>query len=101
MVASLWIENTAFGALVPSRTETSSPGPNICYIGAGEAEFGMSEVQKDVKLTGIENKALRRTGLRIAAIVLAGLMLSACDKCGNSIFHAEAGPQMCRDQAPR
>ncbi len=61
-----------------------------------EAEFGVTSV----KLTGIEKKTLRRAGLRVAAIVLAGLMLTACDKCGNSIFHAEAGPQMCRDQAP-
>ena len=101
-MVSLYVENTAFGVLVPWRTETSLPSvgvcyADICYSEAGEAEFGMASVE----LTGIEKKALRRAGLRVAAVVLAGLMLSACDKCGNSIFHAEASPQMCRDQAPR
>lgn len=63
----------------------------------GEAEFEMT----NVKLIGFDGKALRRAGLRTAFVVLTGLLLAACDKCGNSIFHAEAGPQMCRDQAPR
>jgi hypothetical protein len=31
----------------------------------------------------------------------AGLALAGCDKCGNSIFHSEASPQMCRGQAPQ
>ena len=53
------------------------------------------------KMIGINQATLRRTGLRVVCIVLAGMTLAACDKCGNSIFRAEAGPQMCRDTAPR
>ncbi len=52
-------------------------------------------------LIGIDREALRRTGLRVVCIVLAGMTLAACDKCGNSIFRADAGPLVCRDQAPR
>ena len=52
-------------------------------------------------LIGINAERLRRTGLRVICIVLAGMTLAACDKCGNSVFRAEAGPLACRDQAPR
>jgi hypothetical protein len=55
----------------------------------------------NAKMIGINRAALRRTGLRIVCVVLAGLTLAACDKCGNSIFRADAGPLACRDQAPR
>jgi len=44
---------------------------------------------------------LRAALLRLALLALAGLALAGCDKCGNSIFHAEAGPQACRGEAPR
>ena len=48
-----------------------------------------------------DKKMLLRAGLRAACLLLAGLTLAACDKCGNSIFKAEAGPLACRDQGPR
>jgi hypothetical protein len=59
-------------------------------------EFAMS----NARLIGISTATLHRTGLRVVCIVLAGMALAACDKCGNSIFRAEAGPLACRDQAP-
>jgi len=48
-----------------------------------------------------DKKTLLRSGLRIACFLIAGLTLAACDKCGNSIFRVDAGPLVCRDQAPR
>jgi len=48
-----------------------------------------------------DNRLLLRASLRIACLLVAGFTLAACDKCGNSIFKAEAGPLVCRDQAPR
>jgi hypothetical protein len=46
-------------------------------------------------------KTLQRVALRAVCFLIVGLTLAACDKCGNSIFHADAGPLVCRDQAPR
>ena len=54
----------------------------------------------DVRIV-TDKKLLLRAGLRVVCVVIAGLTLSACDKCGNSIFRADAGPLACRDQAPR
>jgi len=54
----------------------------------------------DVRIV-TDKKMLLRTGLRAACLLLVGLTLAGCDKCGNSIFKAEAGPLACRDQAPR
>jgi hypothetical protein len=31
----------------------------------------------------------------VGALTL-GLALASCDKCGNSIFHVEAGPLVCK-----
>jgi hypothetical protein len=54
----------------------------------------------DVRI--VTNKsAWVRASLRAVFFVIAGLTLAACDKCGNSIFRADAGPLVCRDQAPR
>jgi hypothetical protein len=40
---------------------------------------------------------LMRATWRLAIVALAGLTLAACDKCGNSIFHASnSGPVVCR-----
>lgn len=40
---------------------------------------------------------LMRAALRLAIVALAGLTLAACDKCGDSIFHASnSGPLVCR-----
>jgi hypothetical protein len=44
---------------------------------------------------------LSRAGVavRIGAVVLAAMLLAACDKCGDSIFRP--GPSVCKDQKPR
>ena len=54
----------------------------------------------DVRIV-TDRKMLLRASLRAACLLLVGFTLAACDKCGNSIFKAEAGPLVCRDQAPR
>ncbi|MGZ5852770.1 MAG: hypothetical protein ACXWJ0_01365 [Xanthobacteraceae bacterium] len=41
---------------------------------------------------------------RLAVIVCLcaiGLALSACDKCGNSIFGSNAGPFACKEKLPQ
>jgi len=48
-----------------------------------------------------DKKMLQRAGLRAVCLLIASVTLAACDKCGNSIFRADAGPLVCRDQAPR
>jgi hypothetical protein len=48
-----------------------------------------------------DKKVLFRAGVRAVCFLIAGLTLAACDKCGNSIFRADAGPLACRDQAAR
>jgi hypothetical protein len=48
-----------------------------------------------------DKKVLLRASVRAICFLIAGLTLAACDKCGNSIFRADAGPLACRDQAPR
>jgi hypothetical protein len=43
-------------------------------------------------------------GSRVAAIVclcLLSLALTACDKCGNSIFGSNAGPMACKEKLPQ
>lgn len=55
----------------------------------------------DIRIVTDKKVLLLRTGLRLACLVIAGLTLASCDKCGNSIFRADAGPSVCRDQAPR
>jgi len=35
--------------------------------------------------------ARRRIALRIVCLAIAALTLTACDKCGDSIFHADNG----------
>ncbi len=43
----------------------------------------------------------RRLGVRLALLFVAASMLAACDKCGDSIFHADAGrPLACKGGAP-
>ena len=41
---------------------------------------------------------------RLAAFICLcaiGLALSACDKCGNSIFRSDAGPFACKEKLPQ
>ncbi len=54
----------------------------------------------DVRIV-TDRKTLLRASVRAVCFLIAGLTLAACDKCGNSIFRADAGPLVCRDQAPR
>jgi hypothetical protein len=37
-------------------------------------------------------------GVRIACLALAAFVLTACDKCGNTIFRTDAGPSICKDE---
>jgi hypothetical protein len=39
--------------------------------------------------------------LRIGGLLLATMLLAACDKCGDSVFRVEGGPSVCKDEKPR
>jgi hypothetical protein len=50
------------------------------------------------------NMPRKPTVLRLAVVVslcAIGLALSACDKCGNSIFRSDAGPFACKEKLPQ
>jgi hypothetical protein len=44
---------------------------------------------------------IRKRALTVLGIVVFGLALASCDKCGNSIFRVDSGLFACRDERPR
>jgi hypothetical protein len=44
---------------------------------------------------------LRRVLARVAVVAVAACALAACDKCGNSILHGNAGPLVCKGDQPK
>jgi len=65
---------------------------NGCYKATRTWETSMVPVLR-VRYGGI--------AIRAACLVVIALMLTACDKCGNSIFRMDAGPFACKEPLPK
>ena len=52
-------------------------------------------------LMTIRKRVPLRRLVPVVCVIALSVMLAGCDKCGNSIFHADAGPAFCQDKLPQ